>query len=275
VNDVSLTVPEGSVCGLLGPNGAGKTTILKILIGLVSPGGGSAEVLGHDVREATVEIRREAAFVPEDKTPPASMRAREFVRFYLAFFAGSRVSEANEWLASWGIDVRKRIRSLSRADRARVLLAAVIARHPRLLLIDEPTEGLDPESIEQMISWMTEAAAREGQGALIATNHIEEVERACDRVAILRQGRLLLEGEIDELRSRWKRIHVWGASVEVRGVPDVRCVEVSSEGVLLTTDRYSEAQVARLREAGARAIDVHDMNLREIYLAVQSDGARA
>jgi ABC-2 type transport system ATP-binding protein len=270
IDRLDLTVPAQSALGVLGANGAGKSTLLRMLLGLTRPTGGTLRVLGHDPVVESLTIRCESGWVPESKTLYRGMRVDEFVRFYAHFFPGTDAKKALEGLADSGLDGSARVEALSRGQRTRVVLAAVLARRPRLLLLDEPTEGLDPVAMQS--TW-TELVYRLGSldtGLVLATHRVEDVERLCDRVAILDRGRLLLHADLDDLRSAWHRVHMIGP--QSAGGPEtwpgvVEC-ESSGGGMTLITDIGRGFPIDRLHEIDPGTIRIHPMNLREIYLAV-------
>ena len=277
VSGLTWQVPEGSLCGLLGPNGAGKSTTLKMLLGITHPSGGTARVLGRDARTDSVFIRRSAAFVPEDKIAYDHLTGAEFLRMYGSFFPEWSQEEADRLTREWRIPLDQKFRTLSRGTRSRMLLTAALSRRPRLLLLDEPTEGLDPSASEELLRRLTEWTADEGHTAILATHRLEEVERVCDRIALLAPGNLVLAGNLDDLRSRWKRIDAPGTAPEdeIRSWKQVRSVVRRRETLVITTQDDPGAVIERLHAlCGTGAgIGVSGMNLREIYLAaVPFDG---
>jgi ABC-2 type transport system ATP-binding protein len=194
VNDVSLQVNAGEVLGLLGPNGSGKTTLLRLVTGYLSPTFGRITVTGHDTVRQPMEARRRIGYVPESVPLYGHMRVREFLRF-MARLRGVPVGDVAEAIARvaehTGVAhvLAKPIRTLSRGYRQRVAIAQALLHDPEVLVLDEPTNGLDPR---QMIETRNLIRALAGVHTVILSSHIlAEVERTVDRVAILLQGRLL------------------------------------------------------------------------------------
>ena len=191
IDQLNWKVPAGSICGMLGPNGAGKTTTLKILLGITRPTSGSAHVRSLDAVTQSVQIRTFAAFVPEDKILYEKMKAQDFLKFYGSFFPEWSANEAERLLNHWNIPLDKKAGTFSKGNRAKLLLAAALARKPQLLIFDEPTDGLDPAAIEEVLSLIASWAAESSRTALIATHRLDEVERICDKVTIVNNGRFL------------------------------------------------------------------------------------
>jgi ABC-2 type transport system ATP-binding protein len=270
VDQLNWNVPAGSICGLLGPNGAGKTTTLKILLGMTRPTSGSANVRSLDAVTQSVQIRTFAAFVPEDKILYEKMKAKDFLQFYGSFFPKWSSTEADRLLTHWNIQVDKHAGTLSKGNRAKVLLAAALARKPELLIFDEPTEGLDPAAIEEVLSLIAAWAAETKRTAIIATHRLDEVERICDQVTILNNGQVLLSDDLDELRTQWKTLHAIG-DLPVEEISKLEHVQkVTKEGMRIEVivQKNPESVASRLREQyHVSNLEMHDMNLREIYLA--------
>jgi ABC-2 type transport system ATP-binding protein len=273
VSELDWVVGGGSIAGLVGPNGAGKTTLLKTLLGMTRPTSGSAEVLGHDIVTHSVEIRRAAAFVPEDKLLYDDMRVGAFLHFVGSFYQRWDGQEAARLLAGWQIPLNRRIKGLSKGMRAKVVLAAALSRRPRVLLLDEPTIDLDPGSVEQILSMIAEWVTEEDRTVVVATHRLEEVERICDRVTLLHEGCQILTGDLDDLKSGWKSLAAYGVAIpeEARGWPGVRDVSATGEVTSFVVDAGAPEISRRLQEAGARAVEVRDMNLREIFLRLTGE----
>jgi ABC-2 type transport system ATP-binding protein len=269
VSGLTWNVPRGSIYGLLGPNGAGKSTTLRMLLGIVHPNNGEGSVAGLDIRRDSVAIRKLTAYIPDQKAIHPDMRVEDFVRFYGSFFPDWSAELAFGRLQSWRLPLRQRMKKLSKGMQSKVLLAGAIARKPQLLLLDEPTEGLDPESTEEILSFLTGLAASGDHSIVISSHRLDEIERICDHVGFIQSGHLQLSGELDDLRASCKTIDVDGAvpADDVRKWSEVH--SASAIGATLRVVTQSEPATVMERLAGFRPrnIAVHDLNLREIYLA--------
>ncbi|MCI0687877.1 MAG: ABC transporter ATP-binding protein, partial [Sporichthyaceae bacterium] len=148
VDRLDLTLPDGCICGLVGANGSGKSTTLQMLSGVTRPTSGSATVLSLDIERQSVELRRQVALVPQGKGLYSRLEADRFLRYYASFFPEADPTAGARLLQRWGVPADQPIGALSHGSRAKVLLAAAMSRRPRLWLLDEPTEGLDPEAQE-------------------------------------------------------------------------------------------------------------------------------
>jgi ABC-2 type transport system ATP-binding protein len=275
VDQVSWTVPQGSITGLLGSNGAGKTTTLKLLMGMTQPSHGSARVGRYDIVADSIKVKHVAAFVPEDKNLYDRMPAKDFMRFYFSFFQEWDEEKARKLCEQWQLPWGKKLGAYSKGMRGRLLLAVAISRNPQVLLLDEPTDGMDPEGVEQALQQLTFWVGGGAKSVLISTHRLDEVERICDRVILMNQGRILIEGELDDLRASHKLILV------IAPIPDIelnRWTELAGwnrEGNVLRIRTHSspEKVLERLRSYAPSYLEILDMNLREIYLdRVDSSG---
>jgi ABC-2 type transport system ATP-binding protein len=268
LNGLDLRLPAGGITGLLGPNGAGKTTLVRLLLGLSRPTSGSATVLGRDTQRESLAIRRGVAFVPESRSLFGWMRVDHFVAGVAALSSEWDATYAARLLERWTIDQRVRLRELSHGTRSRLLLVTALARRAPLLLLDEPTTGLDPAMVDDALSELTIAAA-DGATILLVTHRLEEVERICDRVVVLADGRSVLQADLDDLRASWRVVEVAGhpAPDRLRSWEEVGAVMPFGEHVRVLVRSDPDAVVERLRLLGATVVDVRPLTLREIYLS--------
>lgn len=202
---VDFDIDEG-VNGLLGANGAGKTTLLGMIIGLHPVDGGTLEVLGRNPWNAGSAVRAELGYAPEHHTLPPDVRAADFVRHVAELHglpkdeAATRASDAL-WLVDLGEERFRPMGTMSTGQRQRVKLAQAIAHDPKLILLDEPTDGLDPVQRDAMLDLIRSVSADFGINVILSSHLLDEVERICDSVTIIGDGQTLASGRLDELRS--------------------------------------------------------------------------
>jgi ABC-2 type transport system ATP-binding protein len=207
VDSLSLEVPAGTIFGFLGPNGAGKTTTIRLLLGLLEPSAGRAEVLGYDTRTQAHEIRARSGALLEDSGIYEHLSAEDNLEFYARAYRlpqperGARIRELLEQMGLW--ERRKDpAGTWSKGMQQKLALARALLHRPPLVLLDEPTAGLDVPSAVAVRDDLAELAEREGTTVFLTTHNMAEAERLCSRVAVIRQGRLLAVGHPDELRAR-------------------------------------------------------------------------
>lgn len=203
LDELDLTIPSG-VTGLVGANGAGKTTLMSIVLGLRLPTAGTVEVLGMDSQSKGHVIRALVGYAPERNVLPEDMRAVDFVR-HLSEVRGLPRDEARNrasdslWLVGLGEERFRAIGTMSTGQRQRVKLAQAIAADPRLVLLDEPTDGLDPVQRDEMLSLIRQINDEFGIDVLLSSHLLEEVERVCDHVVALDAGKLVASGPLQDL----------------------------------------------------------------------------
>jgi len=198
ITDLELRVPEGSCFGFIGPNGAGKSTTIRTLLGLLKPTSGSARVLGLDCVREREKILAQVGYMPSEAMFYPDMRASEVIRLSAALRKTDCRAQAGELCDALELDAGKRIRELSLGNRKKVSIVCAMQHRPRLYILDEPTSGLDP--LVQRAFWgELERRRAEGATVFLSSHVLYEVQRYCDRAAIIREGRLLVEGATAEL----------------------------------------------------------------------------
>ncbi len=285
LDGTDLDVPQG-ITGLLGSNGAGKTTLLGLLLGLHKPQEGSIEVLGLDPRVAGPEVRARVGYAPEHHLLPDDVPADDFVRHLVEVHglpttaATSRASDALWWVGL-GEERFRPLGTLSTGQRQRVKLAMSFAHDPSLVLLDEPTDGLDPTQRESMLELIRRVGTEFGITVLLSSHLLDEVERTCDRVAILDGGKIVKSGPIDELRGTARGVRVeldcpaqpFADLIAAKGHP----IDVDRNRVtigLLDGSDDIDALLALVRdevasgEWGIRRLEPDVETLEDIFLAV-------
>jgi len=199
LDNLDLTVEAGEVYGYLGPNGAGKTTTIRLLLGIHKPSAGRAELLGTDAWRDPVRAHRQVAYVAGEPYLWPAMTGAETLEFLARVHGGVDTAYRDQLVQRFGLDTKKKVRTLSKGNRQKVQLIAALATRADLLIMDEPTSGLDPLMEMAFRECVTEAKDR-GQTVFLSSHILSEVEAVCDRVGILRAGKLVDQGTLAELR---------------------------------------------------------------------------
>jgi len=267
VRDLSLSVPAGSICGLLGPNGAGKSTTFKCMLGLARLDNGRVFINGS---VPTPTMFESLAFVPERSALYDQFSARDHMDMTRRAFATYDESRAQKMLAMFDLNPRKRISTFSKGQRTALALVLAFSTRPQIMILDEPASGLDPVHQRGVLDLLIEAAAH-GTTILLSSHQIGQVERAADRVVILKRGAVVLEGVIDDLREREKVIEAVfaGPVQDARFDRDPRIRRVERRGRTLRLSVFAEhAAVAREVESlQPTTCTVLDQNLEEIFFS--------
>jgi len=225
VRNVSFELQRGEVVGLLGPNGAGKTTTMRVLTGFLPPSAGTVRIAGHDLEHASIEARRAIGYLPE--TPPLypEMRVTGYVSYVAAIKdvpRAERAAKVERALVACGLtEVRRRvIGTLSRGFRQRVGLAQAIVHEPEVLVLDEPTAGLDPIQIIEIRNLILDLAQEEGRTVLLSTHILPEVEAICQRVLLMGAGEIRIDGPLEEVKGTASLEEVFLREVGPRAADD-------------------------------------------------------
>lgn len=202
LDSVDLYIPRGGVYGLLGVNGAGKTTLIKHLLGLLRTQQGAVRVFGLDPVADPVGVLSQIGYLSEEPDLPGWMHVDEFLRYMRAFYPNWDDAYAEDLRMTFGLDPAARVESLSKGQRARAGLLAALAHRPPLLLLDEPSSGLDPVVRRDIVDAILRTVADEGRTVLFSSHLLDEVERVADHVTVLNRGRISLSAPLDEVKSR-------------------------------------------------------------------------
>lgn len=271
LSGLTLDVPKGALCGFLGRNGAGKTTTMKLLMGMIRSDGGSLEVLGKPIRtEAdTVAVRRRVAFVSEEKELYPFMTVEQTIRFTRPFFPTWRKDLEEKYLKRFRLPLDKAIPKLSKGMRTQLMLLLAMTSGAELLLMDEPTSGLDPAMTEEVLQELAALASDEDVTVFFSSHQLAEVEQICDRVALIDQGRLVIEGDLDDLKAQYRRILLvfdGDAPRELETLTGVDSLRMRGRTASLLAHEDVDGLVKRAQLLGSLSVEVRPVALKELFL---------
>jgi ABC-2 type transport system ATP-binding protein len=276
LDGLTLDVRPGEVYGLLGPNGAGKTTALRILLGLLRPSAGGATVFGLDVWSEAVAVHRRLGYVPGELGLWPNLTGRQILDLLGRLHGGVDERYRDELVERFDFDPGKKGRSYSTGNRQKIALIAALATRADLLVLDEPTSGLDPLMKATFQDCVREGRER-GQTVLLSSHVLAEVEAVCDRVGILRHGRLADEGTLEELRhlsAYTVEAGFEGRLPELAEVPGVDAVEVADGHVRLRVHGSTDPLVKALARTEVTSLLVRQPSLEELFLAYYGEEER-
>lgn len=275
LDGLDLEVATGEVHGFLGPNGAGKTTTLRILLGLLRADGGSVTLLGGDPWAQATELHRRLAYVPGDVSLWPNLTGGEVIDLLGRLRGGLDEKRRQSLLERFDLDPSKKSRAYSKGNRQKVALIAALASDVELLLLDEPTAGLDP-LMEAQFRSAIEEDRMEGRTVLLASHILAEVEALCDRVSIVRRGRTVESGSLEDLRHLTRTTMIAeidgdpSALSSVSGVYDVQVHDHTVE-LEVESDRMGDV-LAALAPLGVRRLISHPPTLEELFMRHYGDG---
>jgi ABC-2 type transport system ATP-binding protein len=270
LDHLNMRIPRGCIYGLLGRNGAGKTTAIKLLLGLLRPTAGSSSLLGCDSQNLTPRIRQRVGYVTEGHRLYRWMSIGRLEQFQRAFFPGQWDGGSfNDMLDYFGLSKKRKIKTLSNGERAQVSLAITLAPNPELLVMDDPTLGLDTAIRRQFLEGMIQLIQREGRTILFSSHILSDVERVADRIAVIDKGVLRAECSLDEFRQAVRKVRFSFTGtppekIEIPGLLHARRGDGELELVLIKT---SDEEIERWAvQSGAGEYELQEMNLEDQFI---------
>jgi len=277
VRGLNLQVPAGSIFGFLGRNGAGKTTTIKVILGMTRPTAGRATIFGMpaDDEASSVEARKRIGFVSDEKDLYDYMTVDEIIRFTAAFYPRWRKDLEQRYLRSLDLPVGRRIKALSRGMRTKLALLLALCRSAELLVLDEPTAGLDPAMAEEVLQALVSHVANEEMTIFFSSHQIVEIDQIADRIAIVDRGRTVVAGALDDLRESFQRVQLvfdGDAPAATFRAPGVQRVQRKGRVLTILSSAGAAPILEEARALGPVSVDVVPVTLKEIFLdAVHSE----
>lgn len=269
---INLRVRNGSIYGLLGRNGAGKTTTVKIILGLSHPTAGGGLVLGEELGKENLLVKARIGYVSEDRGLYGGWSVGQAAAFCRACYPNWDCQLEKKLMEIFELPVKAKISQLSQGMKGQLALVLAMGHCPELLVLDEPTNGLDPVIRQQFYSMLVEEVAARGQTVLLSTHNLQEVERVADTVGLLVAGRLILQEELDILRDAHLRVRIAFADAGeelLKSIPGVLSVARDGRGFVATVDGGQQT-IARLQALPHTFFDTAGMSLEDIFLAYSS-----
>ncbi len=269
LDDLSLRVDEGEVFGFIGPNGAGKTTTIRVLLGILQATAGSASVFGLDAWRDAVAIHQRIAYVPGDVNLWSNLTGGEVIDLFTSLRGKHDPARRERLIQRFDLDPTKKCRTYSKGNRQKVALVAAFAADADLYILDEPTSGLDP-LMEQVFQECVLEQKREGKSIFLSSHILSEVERLCDRVGIIREGKLVETGTLSELR-HLTRVHMHVETARpVAGLADLAGVHgvcAQGDGLAFQVDSGAVAPViAHLAPFGVEKLESAPPTLEDLFI---------
>jgi ABC-2 type transport system ATP-binding protein len=274
--DLDLEVRPGEIFGFLGPNGAGKTTMIRTILDEIRPTAGKASILGMDSHQQSVEIRRHIGYVPGDLAMYPNLTGKDTLTYFANLRGGVDWSYVDELVGRLDADLSKKVGDLSSGNRQKVGLIQAFMNRPDVLIMDEPSSGLDPLVQREFQKMMREVAA-EGRAVFLSSHTLSEVQRVADRVGIIRHGKLIAVEAVADLRSKAiRKVSVFfDAPVDgtvLEGLPGVRAVTTENDHVTLSFDGQMETLLKVVTEQfHVMDITTQEADLEEIFLTYYRD----
>ena len=276
LQDIELSLPEGQIMGLVGVNGAGKTTLLRILTGLASPDSGSVEVLGHAMPAGQVAAKRDIGFASEDMRLYKTRTLRWHMDLIRAIYPGWDEAYAANLLRRFDLRLDQPLGGFSHGQRVKALLLLNLARRPRLLLLDEPTTGLDPVARSEVLDALADVLREESRSVLFSSHNTHDVEQLADTITFVHDGRLLASEDKETFLDNWRRIVCHGDwTPDRQHIPELAAVRRNGSVLELKVSGFTEDVTKLLQAHGLVVRSQHAMNLEDIFVTTVRSGATA
>jgi ABC-2 type transport system ATP-binding protein len=275
LRDASLTLEPGQILGLVGPNGAGKSTLIRILMGLVRHDRGSVRVLGRSMPAEQAAIKQDVGFVSEDMRLYGRATLGWHMRFVASIYGCWDDDYAMLLLRRFNLNPEQTVKGLSHGERVKATLLLALARRPRLLVLDEPTTGLDPVGRHELLRELIDVVGDDRRAVLFSSHNTRDVEQISDQITFIDRGRILESRDKETFLERWRRIRLDApAGITLPALPGVVDLRTSGGTAVATANEYSPEIDAAFVRAGAVVHDVQRMTLEEIFIATVMDSRK-
>lgn len=277
INDVSITVNKGDIFGFLGPNGAGKSTTIRILLDFIRPTSGSASIFGMDCNKDSVAIRKRISYIPGDVSLYGNMTGQKFLEYFGKVRGNYDAESARMYAEKFDIMLDRRIKEYSKGMRQKVALIQAFMNDPDLIIMDEPTSGLDP-LMQQTFMDVCRDEAKKGKTIFMSSHLLHEAEKVCNRVAIIREGRVVAQENMEGLQKKSGKIievkfkeTVDPGTFVLRGVTGIVPLNGSNSYRISVTDNIEEV-ITSIASHKVVDINIHPMTLEDIFMQYYSGG---
>jgi ABC-2 type transport system ATP-binding protein len=269
LTDINLQVKAGSVMGFVGPNGAGKSTTMRIIMGLIRADHGSVRVLGKSMPDQQIAAKQDIGFVSEDMRLYGSKSIGFHMDFIRAIYPGWDERLATSMLERFNLVREQKVKGLSHGQRVKASLLLVLARSPKLLILDEPTTGLDPVARQEIMAEMKKVLADEDRSILFSSHNTLDVEQISDHITFILDGRIIDSRDKVSFLNSWRRLSLQLPDTSSDIPEDMNLLDLQRDGsgAIAVTDNFSEQLVTRLKQHGTSVCNAESMSLEDIFLA--------
>jgi ABC-2 type transport system ATP-binding protein len=268
LEDIHLKLPRGQIMGLIGANGAGKSTTIRVLMGLVHQDSGEVRVLGHSMPAEQVAAKWDIGFASEDMRLYDSMTLDWHMSFIQSIYPNWDASYAQILLKRFGLRAEQKVKGLSHGQRVKAALLLVLARKPQLLVLDEPTTGLDPVARHEILRELTGVMAEEGRSILFSSHNTQDVEQISDQITFIDRGRIIDSMDKETYLDRWRRLRLEvPLGIELPPLPGIVGVQRQGRLAVATSNAFVPDLAHAYEHTGVRVQSIESMTLEEIFVA--------
>jgi ABC-2 type transport system ATP-binding protein len=273
LNNINLEIQPGTVNGLIGPNGAGKSTVMRIMMGLIAPDGGTVSVLDQPISSRHAGAKRDIGYFSDDMRLYKSESIAFHMQFVRSLFPGWDEDYARQLLHRFGLIAQQKVKGLSHGQRVKTLMLLILARRPKLLILDEPTNGLDPVAKQEVLAELMQIVNDETRTILYSSHNTQDVEQISDTITFIDRGRVIGSNNRDEFLDGWRRFKLQAPqNWQVPVIEGLRPESTFGNLRVMTLDRYRAEVEDQLRSSGATVESSEAMTLEEIFIAAVARG---
>lgn len=269
LNGVNLELNAGEVLGFIGPNGAGKSTTIRVLLGILKATGGEVKLFNKDAWQDAVDIHKRVAYVPGDVNLWPNLTGGEVIDLFIKLNGTANKAKREELIEKFDLDPSKKCRTYSKGNRQKVALVAAFSSDADLFILDEPTSGLDP-LMEKVFQECVMEVKRQGKSVLLSSHILSEVEKLCDRVSIIRQGRIIESGTLNELRHLTRTQMLVDTSMPITGLldmPGIHDIQESEHGMSFQVDTMQmDAVIRHISQFGIIRLESAPPTLEDLFM---------
>ena len=269
LNGVNLELNAGEVLGFIGPNGAGKSTTIRVLLGILKATGGEVKLFNQDAWQDAVDIHKRVAYVPGDVNLWPNLTGGEVIDLFIKLNGTANKAKREELIEKFDLDPSKKCRTYSKGNRQKVALVAAFSSEADLFILDEPTSGLDP-LMEKVFQECVMEVKRQGKSVLLSSHILSEVEKLCDRVSIIRQGRIIESGTLNELRHLTRTQMLVDTSMPITGLldmPGIHDIQESEHGISFQVDTVQmDAVIRHISQFGIIRLESAPPTLEDLFM---------
>ncbi|MGZ4107992.1 MAG: ABC transporter ATP-binding protein [Tumebacillaceae bacterium] len=269
VSNLDLVVPQGSIFGLMGPNGAGKSTLIRMLMGILKPTAGSGTILGRPLDDPSGLVRAQVGYVADFQQMYPMMKVRDVIELCARVYPQWDKKRAELLMKTFNVAPNKWVRALSKGMKTQLALLIALSMRPRLLILDEPTSGLDAVMKQNFMQLIMEVAASGDTTIFFSTHNLHDLERMADQVAVMMQGKLLLNSSLDDLKMTTRKIQAVfpnGLPEEIAQSPHVLRVESQGKVYSIIVGSHFEEMMARIQSLQPVYLETVDLSLEEVFI---------
>jgi ABC-2 type transport system ATP-binding protein len=268
LDNIHLELPRGQIMGLIGPNGAGKSTTIRILLGLVHQDRGEVRVLGHRMPAEQVAAKWDIGFASEDMRLYEMMTIEWHMNFIRSIYSKWDAAYAQQLLKRFGLRAEQKIKGLSHGQRVKATLLLVLARRPKLLVLDEPTTGLDPVARHEVLKELTAVMKDEGRSILFSSHNTQDVEQISDQITFIDRGRIIDSMDKEAYLDRWRRLRLEVPhGIALPALPGIIGIRQDGRLAIATANAFVPDLANAYENSGARVQSIETMTLEEIFVA--------